>query len=45
MLALSQCATFLRQELFARNASYAAAYNLPHVTSYQADGIAVAACG
>lgn len=34
MLAPGQCATFLRQELCARNASYAALYNLPHVTSY-----------
>lgn len=34
MLAPSQCATFLRQELCARNASYATLYNLPHVTSY-----------
>ena len=34
MLAPSQCVTFLRQELCARNASYAAVYNLPHVTSY-----------
>jgi hypothetical protein len=34
MLAPSQFATLLRQELCARNASYAAVYNLPHVTSY-----------
>jgi hypothetical protein len=34
MLAPSQCATFLRQELCARNTSYATLHNLPHVTSY-----------
>lgn len=34
MLASSQYATLLRQELCARNASYAALRKLPHVTSY-----------
>lgn len=34
MLTPSQSATCLRQELCVRNTSYAALYNLPHVTSY-----------
>jgi len=34
MLAPSQCGSLLRQELCARNTSYAALHKFPHVTSY-----------